>query len=131
MDGPSPAAAGRCRRHCRGRRDLGFTGGAGVRVISVCSIKSGAGGRSDSISFAMSAAIRRAYKFTAPRRALRMPPVDHGPSYQLRSHTGAGDESSRAFDACGMNGHGPFVSLDPNADSVSDLPVLHRKPLRA
>ena len=27
-----------------------------------------------------------------------------------------------------MNGDGPFVSLDPNADRVSDLPVLHRKP---
>jgi hypothetical protein len=27
-----------------------------------------------------------------------------------------------------MNGHGPFVSLDPSADRVSDPPVLHRKP---
>jgi len=26
-----------------------------------------------------------------------------------------------------MNGDGPFVSLDPSADRVSDLPVLHRK----
>jgi hypothetical protein len=26
-----------------------------------------------------------------------------------------------------MNGHGPFVSLDPSADRVSDLPVLHRR----
>ena len=29
---------------------------------------------------------------------------------------------------CGMNGHSPFVSLDPSADRVSDLPVLYRKP---
>jgi hypothetical protein len=27
-----------------------------------------------------------------------------------------------------MNGDGPFVSLDPSADRVSDSPVLHRKP---
>jgi hypothetical protein len=59
-----------------------------------------------------------------------MPLVDHRSSKQLRSHTGAGDHSSRAFDVCGMNGHGPFVPLDPSADRISDLPVLHRKSLR-
>jgi hypothetical protein len=30
-----------------------------------------------------------------------------------------------------MNGDGPFVSLDPSADRVSDPPVLHRKALCA
>jgi hypothetical protein len=39
-------------------------------------------------------------------------------------------DSSRAFDVCGMNGHGPFVPLDPSVDRISDLPVLHRKSLR-
>jgi hypothetical protein len=59
-----------------------------------------------------------------------MPLVDHRSSKQLRSHTGAADDSSRAFDVCVMNGHGPFVPLDPSADRISDLPVLHRKSLR-
>jgi hypothetical protein len=32
-----------------------------------------------------------------------------------------------AFDVCGVDGHGPFVSLDPSTDRVSDPSVLHRK----
>jgi hypothetical protein len=85
-------------------------------------------GRRSSGSFAMFGG--DAPGFPAPhclsRRAFE-PPVDHRSSWQLRSLTGAGDDSSRAFDLCGMNGHGPFVSLDPSADRVSDLPVLHRR----
>ena len=72
-------------------------------------------------------------KFTAPRSASRcafMPAVDHRSSLQLRPLTGAGDNSSRAFNVCGMNGYGPFLSLDPSADRVSDPPVLHLKPFR-
>jgi hypothetical protein len=60
-----------------------------------------------------------------------MPPVDHRSSQPLSSLAGAGDDFSVAFDVCGVNGHGPFVSLDPSADRVSDPPVLHRKPFRA
>ena len=60
-----------------------------------------------------------------------MPPVDHRSSQPLSSLAGAGDDFSVAFDVCGMNGHGPFVSLDPSADRVSDPSVLHRKPFRA
>jgi hypothetical protein len=62
--------------------------------------------------------------------ARSIPPVDHRSSYQLRSLTGAGDNFSRTFDVCGMNRYGPFASLDPSADRVSNPPVLHLKVFR-
>ena len=61
----------------------------------------------------------------------RAPPVDHRSSYQLRSLTGASNDSFRAFDARRVNGDSPFVSLDPSADRIPDPPVLHRNTFRA
>jgi hypothetical protein len=81
-------------------------------------------------SLLLSATDRVSY---APGYALRcafIPPVDHRSSYQLRSLTGADDNFSRTFDVCGMDRYGPFASLDPSADRVSDPPVLHLKVFR-
>jgi hypothetical protein len=69
-------------------------------------------------------------RFSAVGYALRcafMPLVDHRSSYQFRSLTGTIDDFSRTFDVCGMNRYGPFASLDPSADRVSNPPVLHLK----
>jgi hypothetical protein len=63
--------------------------------------------------------------------ALRVPLVDHRSSYQLRSLAGARYNFSRTFDVCGMNRYGPFVSLDPSTDRVSNPSILHLKFFRA
>jgi hypothetical protein len=60
------------------------------------------------------------------RGVLFQPSVYHGTRLQFCVFPSPSNDLPGHFNTCGMNGHVPLFSLDPNADGVSYAFVFHR-----